>query len=284
MLFPRCNSLNLKTIIIAIVVVTIIGVCVFSSVSDEDRTESISIQGSTTVSPYMLKVQEVYEPENDVRLYITSNGSGTGATATINGSADIAMLSRDLKSSETEAGLVQTVIGIDGIMAIVNDDAGITDITAAQLARIYSGEITNWSELGGNDLGINVISREEGSGTRDGFESILTKAYPDYAITSSTITQASTSAVLSTVNNTTGAIGYVSLGYADKVGSSTTMLSLEGVEPTVKNVQDGTYAMQRNLILATMGEPSGAAKNLIDWILGEEGQDLLQECGFIRGA
>ncbi len=284
MLFPRCNSLNLKTIIIAIVVVTIIGVCVFSSVSSEDRTESISIQGSTTVSPYMLKVQEVYEPENDVRLYITSNGSGTGAAAAINGSADIAMLSRDLKSSETEAGLVQTVIGIDGIMAIVNDDAGIADITAAQLARIYSGEITNWSELGGNDLGISVISREEGSGTRDGFESILRKAYPDYAITSSTITQASTSAVLSTVNNTTGAIGYVSLGYADKVGSSTTMLSLEGVEPTVKNVQDGTYAMQRNIILATMGEPSGAAKNLIDWILGEEGQDLLQECGFIRGA
>lgn len=273
----------MKSAIFAIAVVVIIGFCAFTNASGDGRTETVSIQGSTTVCPYMLKVQEVYEPENDVILHITNNGSGTGAAAVINGNADIAMLSRDLKSSETNAGLVPTVIGIDGIMAIVNDDAGITDISAVQLAKIYSGEITNWSEVGGRDLGINVISREEGSGTRDGFESILREAYPDYVTTSSTISQASTSAVLSTVNNTTGAIGYISLGYAYKVGNSTTMLSLDGVEPTAENVQDGTYTMQRNIILATMGEPSGAAKNLIDWILGEEGQALLRECGFISG-
>ncbi len=269
--------------VIAAIAIVAVGAVTLTS-NNSEGSDTVSIQGSTTVSPYMLKVQEVYEKENNVTLNITSNGSGTGAAAAINGNADIAMLSRDLKTAEVDAGLVETVIGIDGIMAIVNSDTGVTDLTVAQLEKIFSGEYTNWNQVGGNDLSISVISREEGSGTRDGFESALSKADSEYALTSSAISQASTSAVLNTVNNTTGAVGYISLGYAEKVGSSTTMLSIGGVAPTVENVQDGSYSIQRNLVLATMGEATGAAADLINWILGEDGQELLTDCGFIPKA
>ncbi len=281
------KSLNKSLIvvaIIAIIAIAAVGIFATQNHDNSETTETISIQGSTTVSPYMLKVQEVYEKDHKVTLNITSNGSGTGASAAINGTADLAMLSRELKSSEVDAGLVQTVIGLDGIMAIVNNDAGISNLTLEQLEKIFSGEYTNWSQVGGKDLAINVISREEGSGTRDGFEEALKKADSSFALVSSAIFQASTNAVLNTVNNTTGAIGYVSLGYAEKVKDNSTMVSINGVEPTIKNVQNGTYSIMRSLVLATKGEASGATADLIKWILGTDGQKLLQECGFISEA
>ncbi len=281
------KSLNKSLIvvaIIAIIAIAAVGIFATQNHDNSETTETISIQGSTTVSPYMLKVQEVYEKDHNVTLNITSNGSGTGASAAINGTADLAMLSRELKSSETDAGLVQTIIGLDGIMAIVNNDAGISNLTLEQLEKIFSGEYTNWSQVGGNDLSINVVSREEGSGTRDGFEEALTKVDSNFTLVSSAIFQASTNAVLNTVNNTTGAIGYVSLGYAEKVKENSTMVSINGVEPTVENVQNGTYSIMRSLVLATMGEASGATADLIEWILGTDGQELLQECGFISEA
>jgi len=278
------KDLNNKLIAIAVVAVIAIAAVgiYFTQNNSEEKTETIMIQGSTTVSPYMLKVQEIYEKDNNVILSITSNGSGTGAAAAINGSADLAMLSRDLKSSETEAGLVATVIGIDGIAVIVNQDTGVSDLTVEQLEKIFSGEYTNWSQVDGNDLDISVISREEGSGTRDGFESALEKEDSGYELTNKAISQSSTSAVLNTVNNTTGAIGYISLGYAEKIGDDTVMLSIGGVDPTIENVQSGSYSLQRDLVLATMGTATGATADLIEWILGDDGQDLLAECGFIK--
>lgn len=271
--------------IIAIVaVVAVVAAGVVLTTQGEDKAETVAIQGSTTVSPYMLKVQETYEKDHNVRLQITSNGSGTGASAAINGTADLAMLSRDLKSSEKDSGLVQTVIGLDGIMAVVNKDAGVTNLTTLQLAKVFSGEITNWSEVGGNDKKINVVSREEGSGTRDGFEEALKKADSSYVLASNAIFQTSTNAVISTVNNTTGSIGYISIGYAPSVGSNSVILSLDGVAATEENVLNGTYSIQRNLVLATKGEATGATADLISWILGTDGQKLLTECGFISKA
>lgn len=268
------------TIAIAIIACASIGV--YAIVSDDgDKAETISIQGSTTISPYMLKVQEVYEKKFGVGFEITSNGSGTGASAVINGVADLAMLSRDLKPAEKDKGLIQTVIGVDGIMTIANNDAGVSNITVENLEKIYSGEITNWNEIGGANKKITVITRDEGSGTRDGFEEALKDADPNYKIADEVITQKSTNAVIETVNKTTGAIGYISIGYAANVGSNTTILSLNGVAATEENVINGSYGIQRNLVLATMGEPSGATKDLIDWILGTEGQQLLVESGFI---
>ncbi|MCQ2078910.1 MAG: phosphate ABC transporter substrate-binding protein [archaeon] len=276
--------MNTKIAIVSIVaVVAIVAVGVYCTQNNDD-SETIAIQGSTTVSPYMLKVQETYEKDHKVKLQITSNGSGTGASAAINGTANLAMLSRDLKSSEKEAGLIQTVIGLDGIMAIVNKDSGVTNLTSIQLEKVFSGEITNWKDVGGNDKAINLISREEGSGTRDGFEEALKKADAGYALASNAIFQTSTNAVISTVNNTTGAIGYISIGYAKNVGDNTTVLSLDGVSATEENVLNGTYSIQRNLVLATKGEATGATADLITWILGADGQALLTKCGFISKA
>lgn len=273
--------MNSKIAIIAVIaVVAVVGAGVMLT-QNGDNSETIAIQGSTTVSPYMLKVQEVYEKDHNVKLQITSNGSGIGASAAINGTADLAMLSRDIKTAEKEAGLVQTVIGLDGIMAIVNKDAGITNLTTEQLEKVFSGEITNWNQVGGNDKAVNVVSREEGSGTRDGFEEVLKKADPNYTLTSKAIFQTSTNAVINAINNTTGTIGYISIGYADNVGNNTAVLALDGVAATEENVLNGTYAIQRNLVLATKGEATGATADLISWILGSEGQALLENCGFI---
>lgn len=267
--------------IIAIVVVAGAFVALNGNNGGNDEKEKIAISGSTTVSPYMLEVKGVYEKNHNVVLQITSNGSGTGAAAAINGTADLAMLSRDLKSAEKEQGLVQYTIGLDGIMAIVNNNTGVTNLSIAQLADIFSGKITNWKDVGGNDTPIHVITREEGSGTRDGFEEALKKVDPDFTLVNTAISQASTNAVINAVNNTAGTIGYVSIGYTSSVKDNTTICSVDGVEATEANVLNGTYAIQRNLVLSTKGDATGAVKDLIDWVLGTEGQKLLATVGFI---
>ncbi|MFA6711069.1 MAG: phosphate ABC transporter substrate-binding protein, partial [Candidatus Methanomethylophilaceae archaeon] len=227
-------------------------------------------------------VEEVYEKENNVDLQITANGSGAGASAAINGTADIGMLSRDLKASEVESGLVSTTIGLDGIAVIINSNVtGVTNLTVEQLAKIYSGEITNWSEVGGNNLKISVISREDGSGTRDGFESAMVKVDSNFEILTEKIEVASTNAVISSVDRTSGSIGYISVGYTSKIGSNTVLLEVNGVEATAENVVNGTYAIQRDLILATKGEPTGEVADLINWILSDAGQALVEEKGYV---
>lgn len=267
--------------IIAIVVVAGAFVALNGNNGGNDEKEKIAISGSTTVSPYMLEVKGVYEKNHNVVLQITSNGSGTGAAAAINGTADLAMLSRDLKSAEKEQGLVQYTIGLDGIMAIVNNNTGVTNLSIAQLADIFSGKITNWKDVGGNDTPIHVITREEGSGTRDGFEEALKKVDSDFTLVNTAISQASTNAVINAVNNTAGTIGYVSIGYTSSVKENTTICSVDGIEATEANVLNGTYVIQRNLVLSTKGEATGAVKDLIDWVLGTEGQKLLASVGFI---
>ena len=278
--------MNTKTTIIAIIaVVAIVGVAAAVMLNNDDDKETITIQGPTTVAPYMLAVEEVYEQKYNVDLQISANGSGTGASAAINKTADLAMLSRDLKTAEKDSGLVQTVIGIDGIMAIINTSANVSNLTLAQLEKIFSGEYTKWNDgdLGGNDQKIVVVSREEGSGTRDGFEEALKKADNNYSLATDAVSVASTGAVIDTVSKTAGSIGYVSIGYTDNVNAKSDVVisKLNGVDATEDNVKNGTYSIQRNLVLATLGEATGATADLINWILGTEGQKLLVEKGFI---
>ncbi len=257
----------------------------FINIRSTDTTrQTIAIQGSTTVAPYMLKVQETYEQKfSNITMNITANGSGTGASAAINKTADLAMLSRDLKSAEVANGLVQTTIGIDGIMTIINKDAGVSDLSTQQLADIFSGKVTNWNQIGGNDKAISVFSRESGSGTRDGYEEALKNVDSSYSLSVKAIENSSTNAVINSVNNTSGAIGYVSIGYTENVNAKDDVIisKLNGVDATEDNVKNGTYAIQRNLVLATLGTATGATADLINWILGAEGQALLVNSGFI---
>lgn len=186
---------------------------------DDKTSYSITIQGSTTVNPIMMAVEEEYEKIHpNVRISITANGSGTGAAAAIDGTADIGMLSRDLKTSETDAGLVPTVIGKDGIAIIVNKSVtGIDNLTLDQIAKIYDGTYTNWNQLGGVDHAIDVCGRESSSGTRGAFEELLSgkvAGFSSSSVTDKMVEFASNNALLTHIETTDYSIGYVSLGIA----------------------------------------------------------------------
>ena len=191
----------------------------YKSTIDDKTSYSITIQGSTTVNPIMMAVEEEYEKIHpNVRISITANGSGTGAAAAIDGTADIGMLSRDLKTSETDAGLVPTVIGKDGIAIIVNKSVtGIDNLTLAQIAKIYDGTYTNWNQLGGVDHAIDVCGRESSPGTRGAFEELLSgkvAGFSSSSVTDKMVEFASNNALLTHIETTDYSIGYVSLGIA----------------------------------------------------------------------
>lgn len=191
----------------------------YKSTIDDKTSYSITIQGSTTVNPIMMAVEEEYEKIHpNVRISITANGSGTGAAAAIDRTADIGMLSRDLKTSETDAGLVPTVIGKDGIAIIVNKSVtGIDNLTLAQIAKIYDGTYTNWNQLGGVDHAIDVCGRESSSGTRGAFEELLSgkvAGFSSSSVTDKMVEFASNNALLTHIETTDYSIGYVSLGIA----------------------------------------------------------------------
>ena len=191
----------------------------YKSTIDDKTSYSITIQGSTTVNPIMMAVEEEYEKIHpNVRISITANGSGTGAAAAIDGTADIGMLSRDLKTSETDAGLVPTVIGKDGIAIIVKKSVtGIDNLTLAQIAKIYDGTYTNWNQLGGVDHAIDICGRESSSGTRGAFEELLSgkvAGFSSSSVTDKMVEFASNNALLTHIETTDYSIGYVSLGIA----------------------------------------------------------------------
>ena len=191
----------------------------YKSTIDDKTSYSITIQGSTTVNPIMMAVEEEYEKIHpNVRISITANGSGTGAAAAIDGTADIGMLSRDLKTSETDAGLVPTVIGKDGIAIIVNKSVtGIDNLPLDQIAKIDDGTYPTWNQLGGVDHAIDVCGRESSSGTRGAFEELLSgkvAGFSSSSVTDKMVEFASNNALLTHIETTDYSIGYVSLGIA----------------------------------------------------------------------
>lgn len=173
---------------------------------------TIAIGGSTSIQETMGALAEAYmEKYGFMNITITGGGSGVGASNTINGTFDIGMCSRDLKQSEIDSGLVPKLIGVDGVAVIVNG-VGLTSLTMEQIAAIYSGDITNWSQIGGIDKPVAVICREDGSGTRECFENGL-KAYDgDWTLKTEVVKLNSTGAMINQVNLVVGAIGYISIG------------------------------------------------------------------------
>ena len=177
---------------------------------------SLDISGSTTIEPIMNKLVEAYTAKYadagvTISINVSGGGSGVGASNAASGESDIGMCSRDLKDEETAQGLSSVQIGRDGVAVIVNN-AGVKNLTLEQVAKIYSGEITNWKELGGNDKAIAVIARDDASGTRECFDEKMEAALPGWEMKSGVPEHNSTGAVLTQVKNTEGAIGYVSIG------------------------------------------------------------------------
>ncbi|MEF8878960.1 MAG: phosphate ABC transporter substrate-binding protein, partial [Candidatus Thermoplasmatota archaeon] len=197
-----------------------------------------------------------------------------------NGEADIGDASREVKPSEKQqysnVNFVDHKVALDGVAVIVSKDiynSGVTDLTLEQIKEIYNGTISNWNKVGGPNKEIFINEREEGSGTRDTFMEFV-----DLEETKADKSSSSNSAVKQAVKGSDKAIGYVGFGYAD---SSTPAVAINGVEPTSENIKSEDYPISRSLHMYTKGEPKGAVKEFIDFVLSEEGQQIVEQEDFI---
>lgn len=237
---------------------------------------TVSTDGSTSMEKVIGYLSEAYMEENSgVKVTYNPTGSGAGIQAVSEGRCDIGLSSRDLKDDE-KSTLEGTVVAIDGIAIIVNPQNGVEDLTVEQIGKIYKGEITNWSEVGGSDGPIVLIGREAASGTRDGFESITgTKDSCKYA---QELT--STGDVIQTVSGNPNAIGYASLA---AVKDTVKVLKVEGVSPSKATIQDKTYKIQRDFVLVTPKgkELSAAAQKFFDYATSKDADDLIEKAGAI---
>ena len=245
--------------------------------SEESETKTVSTDGSTSMEKVIGALGESFMANNSgVTFTYNPTGSGSGITAVSEGRCDIGLSSRALKDEEKESGLVETVLAYDGIAIIVNNDNPVSDISLEDLAKVYTGEITNWSELGGNDAEIVLIGREAGSGTRDGFESITGTA--DKCQYRQELT--STGDVITNVSQNPDAIGYASLA---SVKDSVKALSVDGIEANEDTIKDGTYAIQRPFVLVTKEgvELSSTAQSFYDFATSSEANDIIKAAGCV---
>ena len=241
----------------------------------EELSGTLSMNGATSMEKVIKAVNGAFMEKNKgVTVNLNLTGSGTGIQEASEGKCDIGNSSRKLKDEEAEK-LDATVVGLDGIALVVNPANKLEDISLEDLAKVYSGEITNWKELGGDDKAIVVIGREDGSGTRDGFESIVMgDKEPKYAQELE-----STGSVINAVATTDGAIGYASLANVDETVKA---LKVGGIEATEENVKSGAYEVQRPFICATLkGSDNKLVKAYLDFILSEEGQALVLAQGAV---
>ncbi len=239
---------------------------------------SIQLVGSTSMEKLSNALAESFmDKYPDVEVTAEFVGSGAGIEAVTTGTADIGNSSRNLKDTEKAAGAVENVVAIDGIAVCTHKDNTVTNLTVQQLKDIYTGKVTNWSELGGKDAPIIVVGREAGSGTRGAFEELL-KIENECAYANELDT---TGAVMAKVGSTPGAIGYVSL---DVIDDSVLALSLEGVEPTAENIKAGSYCLSRPFIMATKGEITAQNELVQAWfayVMSDEGQEVAKKVGLI---
>lgn len=241
-----------------------------------DLSGSVSTDGSTSMEKVIGVLSEQFQNDNPgVTVTYNPTGSSSGITAAKEGSADLGLASRDLKDDEKD-GLTQTTIAIDGIAIIVNPANSVADLSMDQIAQIYTGQITNWSDVGGDDAEIVCIGREAGSGTRDGFETITDTK--DACKLSQELT--STGDVIQTVANNPNAIGYASM--AD-LNDSVKTLTVDGVAPTEDTVLDGSYKIQRNFNVITNDSAtlSPQAQAFFDYITSADAADLISKAGAV---
>ena len=249
-----------------------------SSQASADLSGTISLAGSTSMEKLCEAMSESFMAKYPgVTVTVEYTGSGAGLESLAAGSVDIGDASRHLKDDETASGSVENVVALDGIAVITDKSNTVANLSSEDLAKIYTGEITNWKDLGGNDEAIVVLGREAGSGTRDAFEELLdVKDSCTYAQELD-----STGAVLAKVGSTTGAIGYVSL---DVVDDTVNAVSVDGVEPTEEQILAGKYKLSRPFVMATKGEISeqnDLVKAWFDYIKSDEGKEVIKAVGLI---
>jgi len=238
----------------------------------------IQIAGSTTVQPLAEALAEAFTAMNsDVTIEVQGGGSSVGVTSVGEGTVDIGNASRNVKGSEFEEfpEIMVHTIAYDGIAIVSNPGLALPSLSIDQVKAIFAGEITNYSEVGGPDAVVVVVSREEGSGTRAAFEELIMESGDTEAvITEDALLQQSNGQVRTTVAETPDTIAYLSFGFLDE---SVNAVAIDDVEPTVANVKSGSYSIFRPLNMLTNGEPNDLAKAFLDFILSEMGQNIVAE-------
>jgi len=266
------KKLFIITIALALVILPVIA----------KKSGQLTCSGSTTVLPIAQAEAEAFMSKHpEVNISIRGGGSGVGVAALISGTTNIANSSRPMKAKEISQAKgkginpVANIIANDGIAVIVSKTNNLKGLTLSQLKDIYSGKITNWSVLGGKHMPIVVISRDVASGT---FEVFNEKVLAGTKVIDSAQMLASNNAIITTVADTPGAIGYVGLGY---VNEKVNVLPVDKVVPSKETVKNASYKLSRKLYMYTNGKPAGEAARFIDFILSAEGQKIVEEQGFI---
>ena len=262
--------------IITMMTVAALAVSMLSGCGSSKETGSVSTDGSTSMEKVIGALGEAFQNETGNSFTYNPTGSGSGIKAVQEGHCDIGLSSRDLKAEEKEAGLNATVLAYDGIAVIVNTENPVSDLSVETIAKIYTGEVSNWAEVGGNDADIVLIGREAGSGTRDGFESITDTE--DACKNRQELT--STGDVITTVSQNPGAIGYASVA---SVKDTVKAVTVDGVEPTEENIKDGSYVVQRPFVLVTKKDAQlgKAAQNFFDYITSDEANEIISAAGVV---
>ena len=274
----------ISLVLAALMALTLFAACGKTNDDNKDNnddnaevTGTVSTDGSTSMEKVIMSLGESFQAENKgITVGYNPTGSGSGITAVSEGRCDIGLASRALKDDEKAAGLKETVLALDGIAIIVNPENKVSDLTVEQIAKIYTGEITNWKDVGGDDAEIVLIGREAGSGTRDGFESITdTKDACQYR---QELT--STGDVITTVSQNPNAIGYASLA---AIKDSVKALTVNGVAPTEATVKDGTYLVQRPFVLVTKEGTalSETAQKFFDFAISADAASIISAAGAV---
>lgn len=274
------KGITAKLIVMTMAAVMLIA---FSGLALAGAKETITITGSTTVLPVAQKAAEVYMAKHpDVAISVAGTGSGDGIKAIIDGTADIGDSSRDMKKKEIKLAEskgvkpVRHTVALDCIVPVVHPSNPVVNLTMVQLKDIYTGKIRKWSQVGGLNKPIVVISRDSSSGT---FEVWNKKVLKKVRVRPDAQLQASNGAVGQAVAGNRYALGYVGIGY---LNARLKALTVDGVTATPAAAMDGSFPVSRKLFMFTKGEPSGAVKDFLDFIKSAEGQDLAEKEGFVK--
>ena len=260
--------------IISLFALAIVLVCVLTACGG--NKEAVTTDGSTSMNKVIGALGEAFQSDSGITVTYNATGSGAGIHAVLEGRCDIGLASRDLKDEEKAKGLEGTVLAYDGIAIIVNPENPVNDLDLKTIAKIYTGEIKNWKEIGGNDAEIVLIGREAGSGTRDGFESITDTE--DKCAYRQELT--STGDVITTVASNPNAIGYASLA---SVKDTVKALKIDGVTASEETIKNGTYVVQRPFVLVTKTDVtlSESAQSFFNFITSEAAQGIIIEAGVV---
>ena len=260
--------------IISLFTLAIALVCVLTACGG--NKEAVTTDGSTSMKKVIGALGEAFETDTGITVTYNATGSGAGIQAVLEGRCDIGLASRDLKDEEKAKGLEGTVLAYDGIAIIVNPENPVNDLDLKTIAKIYTGEIKNWKEIGGNDAEIVLIGREAGSGTRDGFEAITDTE--DKCAYRQELT--STGDVITTVASNPNAIGYASLA---SVKDTVKALKIDGVTASEETIKNGTYVVQRPFVLVTKTDVtlSESAQSFFNFITSEAAHEIIIEAGVV---